>query len=420
LAKAGNQFLALLWSQVRGLGLFIADFFRFRHELSREAAATYSKVDLFIPLLVDFSYWTGTGEEPRSRLADQIAVQRQLAMTALESSQSMRSGRGGGRFPIRAAFLPFIAFNPLREVLSPSAPKYEPHRPLERLEGALDLVRAAVLEHGFIGVKLYPPVGFAPLGNERHRHWQDGRLAGLDGSLPPRQLAQWRAKKGELGKHLDDALRALYRFCQERGVPIIAHSNNSNDFQPGYGWCSGPAYWRPVVDEFGDLRICLGHLGQFTGVDEKGDPSAARSASGCFGEAATYAWSYQVTDLFSRGQVYADLSNTDAGTDEKARRRMVDLLRKLDEHSRGTLRERLMYGSDWFMTVLSGAHEVFFENLVSAFREAWPDGRVLADVMGGNALRFLGLTVGADGEVPANLDRVRRHYGDRLGWLLEA
>jgi predicted TIM-barrel fold metal-dependent hydrolase len=426
LARAGKRMLALLWSQSRGFASFVVNFFRFRNELSRDIATTYSRVDLFTPLLVDFSYWTGTAEQPRSRLADQIAVQRQLALTALESAppwpgglQARRRTDGGrGRFRIGAPLLPFIAFNPLREVLSPSAAAHRPGRPLAELEGALDLVRAAVLEHGFIGVKLYPPVGFAPVGNERHRRWQDGRLERLDRNLPPRELAQWRRKKRELGKHLDRALRALYHFCQDESVPILAHSNDSNSFQPGYGWCSGPTHWRQVLAEFPRLRLCLAHFGQFTGVDSHGDPAAAAATRGCFGQMTSYAWSYQASRLFTHEHVYVDLSNSEAATDESARRRLVALLPKLDAHSKGKLRERLIYGSDWFMNNLNGPHERFFDNLESAFRAVWSDRDTVAAVMGGNALRFLGLAAGPDGSIPANLDRVRRHYGARLpAWL---
>jgi predicted TIM-barrel fold metal-dependent hydrolase len=409
LARAGARLLAHLWSQARAFGNFTVNFFRFRHDLSRDVAATYPRVQLFTPMLVDFSYWTGTAEQPRSRLADQIAVQRQLATSALDPAAVPAIG---------AAFLPFIAFNPLREVLVPSAPEHRPGRPLADLDGALDLVRAAVLEHGFIGVKLYPPVGFAPLGNERHRRWRDGRLERLDAALSGRELAEWRRKKADLGHHLDQALRALYAFCRDHQVPILAHSNDSNSFQPGYGWCSGPAHWLPVLDEFAGLRICLAHFGQFTGVDAGGEPAAATATRGCFNGISSYAWSYQSAELFARGEVYVDLSNSEAGTDEEARRRLLALLPKLDAHARGMLRRRLIYGSDWFMNNLNGPHDRFFEKLEATFHEVWSDPDTVADVMGGNALRYLGLVPGPDGAAPANLERVRRHHGSRLPrWL---
>ena len=418
LASSGERLLALLWSYARGYGTFAANFFRYRHDLSRDVATTYSRVELFTPLLVDFSYWTGTAEQPHSPLSDQIAVQRQLALTSLESAASVRDGGDGGRFPIRAAFLPFIAFNPLREVLRPSHREHRPGRPLASLEGALDLVRAAVLEYGFVGVKLYPPVGFAPLGNARHRRWSDGELGKLDRALPPRELAEWRRKKDDLGAHLDEALRGLYRFCQDHEVPILAHSNDSNDFQPGYGWCAGPAYWLMALEEFSRLRVCLAHFGHFTGVTAAGDPAAVRKVDGCFEAMSTYAWSYQTSDLFRYDNVYVDLANSQAGSDPEVRPRLVALIRKLDAHSGGVLRDRLIYGSDWFMNVLNGPHERYFDNLESAFGQAWSDHTTIANVMGGNAVRFLGLAPAPDGSVPANLRRVRRHYGALLPeWL---
>ena len=407
LARAGVGMLAHLWSRARAFGNFAVHFFRFRHDLSRDVAATYPRVDLFTPMMVDFSYWTGTAEQPRSSLGDQIAVQRQLAISALGGSAVADIG---------AAFLPFIAFNPLREVLSPSAAEHAVDRPLAELRGALDLVRAAVLEHGFIGVKMYPPVGFAPLGNRRRS--SDGRLERLDSALSGAELAEWRRKKADLGHHLDEALRALYRFCRDHQVPILAHSNDSNSFQPGYGWCSGPAHWLAVLDEFPGLRVCLAHFGQFTGVDAGGEPAESAATQGCFDGISSYPWSYRTAELFARGEVYVDLSNSEAGTDEAARKRLCALLPRLDAHSGGLLRRRLIYGSDWFMNNLNGPHEKFLDSLEAAFRETWSDRTVVADVMGGNALRFLGLMAGPDGAVPANLERVRRHHGSRLpAWL---
>ncbi len=97
---------------------------------------------------------------------------------------------------------------------------------------------------------------------------------------------------------------------------------------------------------------------------------------------------------------------------------MVTLIRKLDARSGGELRERLIYGSDWFMNLLNGPHEEFFDHMETAFETVWSDRATIASVMGANALRFLGLVPGSDRSMPANLERVRRHYGTRLpAWL---
>ena len=48
----------------------------------------------------------------------------------------------------------FVAFDPLREVRS------TPNKP-----SALDIVQEAVTKRGFLGVKLYSPMGFKPMGN---------------------------------------------------------------------------------------------------------------------------------------------------------------------------------------------------------------------------------------------------------------
>lgn len=74
----------------------------------------------------------------------------------------------------------FVGFDPRRQVQEPGTP--------------LALVKRAILEHGFVGVKLYPPMGFQASDN-----------------------------KGPI----ETALRRLYDWCKDADVPIMAHAENS-------------------------------------------------------------------------------------------------------------------------------------------------------------------------------------------------
>jgi predicted TIM-barrel fold metal-dependent hydrolase len=108
------------------------------------------------------------------------------------------------------------------------------------------LVRRAVDEHGFAGIKLYPPLGFWP---------QDARLD------------------------------PVYAFANERSLPIITHTSPGGVYyrgkltdalrtHPGTGAVlpkagnrdftdhfTDPDNFAPVLERYPDLRLCFAHFG---------------------------------------------------------------------------------------------------------------------------------------------------------------
>ena len=120
----------------------------------------------------------------------------------------------------------------------PLAPRRRPDRWSSSRGGStgsrsLDLVRHTVELAGVTGVKLYPPSGFVPIGNV--------------------------FRFGErVGAPLDAALTALYRYCEETGVPILTHASHSNGFDKGYDDLGAPSGWEQVLREYGGLRLASG------------------------------------------------------------------------------------------------------------------------------------------------------------------
>ena len=110
-------------------------------------------------------------------------------------------------------------------------------------------------------------MGFRPLGN-----------AGL---WPP----------GDDRNDLDAPLRDLYAWCEEKDVPILAHCNETNGGGTWFRRSAAPTYWASVLEEFSELRLCLGHFGGVRGVQQ--DP---------FGS-----WAWQIAQLMRTYPfVYAD------------------------------------------------------------------------------------------------------------------
>jgi hypothetical protein len=128
-----------------------------------------NRIVLATPALVDYNYWLN--DQSPASLKEQIAVMRALSL------QQPR--------PVHA----FVSFDPLRAV------RGTPDEP-----SALTIVQEAIRDHGFLGVKLYSPMGFRPRGNgERPLSFPAHASMGEEG----------------FGRRLDEALTALYRWCHD-------------------------------------------------------------------------------------------------------------------------------------------------------------------------------------------------------------
>jgi predicted TIM-barrel fold metal-dependent hydrolase len=361
LDRLGDQIATLLGLDAGGFGdgfVRLAETLHLvghaRARIAASLALTYPSVSLFTPLLVDYDAWSD--DHAQSPLAAQVPVQELISQLSIRG----RIGRGDARFH------PFIAFDPLRA-------------------GALAIVRDAVERAGFVGVKLYPPVGFLPLGN-----------AGF-------------SPDAARGQALDQALRGLYATCEAEEIPITAHASPANEFALGYGQLAAPERWAPVLREFPNLRLNFGHFGHETGV---GSGAQGVNDDVTDGVEARHAWMRQAAELIEEhAHVYADLSSSPLIYDAAYASRFGAHLQALCARFR-RLPSRLMYGSDWWLN----RFEPGAATAVAVFQrrlEDWlgPGGRDA--VMGRNALRFLGLLDQDDRLALGNRNhqRLRAFYG---------
>src|SRR5450432_3418242 len=359
------------------------------HERARIAATMttiYKEVDFFTPLLVDYDAWTK--DKPATPLVDQIDVHGAVS----RASTRGLVGRANARIH------PFVAFDPMREVnarmggatggryrpygdarvftqgtkyQSPAPGAAPPPRPAAGA-GGIELVRYAVETVGFIGCKVYPPVGFAPLDNERLN------------------------ESAVTGRQLDLALRAFYAYCEAEEVPITAHTSSGNEFGLGFRTFVSPARWEPALREFPRLRLNLGHFGHEEGV------------AGVAGVEATGAWIRQAAALMSvYPNVYADLSNSALVYDEAYATRYLGHLEAIFKRF-PNVPKRIMYGSDFWLNRLEAGADVFVTQFNAKLGKKFGEV-VRADIMGTNALRFLGFA--GDATAKRNRARLRAFYG---------
>jgi predicted TIM-barrel fold metal-dependent hydrolase len=341
---------AVRWAKLFGLS---------RLDLAAELVRNFSgQVDLFCPLLVDLD--SGLGDRSKTTLRQQVELFEGISTLSMLGKLP---GAGDARLH------PFIGFDPRRQVNAVLAGL--PETPL-------DVVKSAVREHGFIGVKVYPPMGWLPLGNK----------ATIDMTATEADL-------------VDTELRKLYRWCVDEQVPITAHANRSNYADDSFKDFAGPVGWTQVLHEFSDLRVNLGHFG---------GARANEQASG---------WPWRMARLaVSNKLVYADVGNHRIDDDGIAQAYLAMLTEMMAATAKtAPMTDRLMYGSDWFMQALLPEHDQFLEKYRTRYRKAFGVAATRR-FLGRNALHFLGF----DDSGNRNAIRLRQRYGQiapgRIpGWL---
>lgn len=153
--------------------------------------------------------------------------------------------------------------------------------------------------HYFIGIKVYPPLGFDP--------WPDN-------------------DKKEMVK-----VRYLYQFCVDNNVPITSHCSPggflvSNEYK-NY---SSPNKWEQVLNSYPDLRLNLAHFGG----EEMGK------------------WRDKIVELILCGKYanfYTDISYQ--GVHKNSYNSLRTLLDRYDSHQRMKLMEHIIFGTDFMINL---------------------------------------------------------------------
>ena len=309
---------------------------RNRRDILAELLRLYSRfdggIDIFSPSLVDFELWLRSDEKVSS-LDSQIAVMSEIARRQSD-----------------AVILNFAPFCPLRAALDTRKGK-----------DPLHTVRTAVESQGFAGVKLYPPLGFRPIGNQ-----------------PGKVFGQKPGKKAT-GRELNDELMRLYRWCVEEDVPLKSHGNDSLAADTCSGANASPEYWGRVLNTPGlsDLRVNVAHFGGFEGAP---DDCPAHPVS----------WEELAARLADKNPgIYADLGywtevTSINGTPDFT---TVDKIKGLMQ-TYPNLENQILYGSDWSMIGREPNHNGYLRDVKAAIGMLGVDQTKL---MSDNALRYLGM-----------------------------
>lgn len=368
--EAGLPLLArVLAFFYRGFGDFISTGVGTRLDIARRLISENPGAAVFTPLLLDFDGWIPEGAAVAAVPPDtQVELMATLAQAAALGRLALP---GGGA----AAIHPLVAFDPKRDATDRSGRLQEYRDLLDQTDSktALDrylakypdaagepasfgTVRRAIATGAFAGVKVYPPVGFRPLGNG----------------------------PGDEGLLIDAALGRLYSWCERNDVPITTHAGTGNPFSIQAREMAAPGGWRPVLLRHEKLRLNLGHFGH-----ERAD------------------WLDDAVALLddpSHPFVYADIGDADIQPGHLAAH--VSELKAHGVFRDPKVMSRLLYGSDWFMDKLNpGGASRYLQAIEKAVGAEVP-AATLERFLGANALEFLGFTDPANG----NHRRLRQFY----------
>ncbi|MCK3778049.1 amidohydrolase [Ensifer sesbaniae] len=243
---------------------------------------------------------------------------------------------------------------------------FDPHRETQRPGSSLANVQYAIMEKGFIGVKIYPPMGFKAWGNANPA--------------------------------IDAALKRLYVWCRDNDVPIMAHAENSIGAGCGYGNLASPAYWKKLLDtnQYDKLRINLAHFGAFDEILRPGAPTGVMVSCPQDKFSGPPSWEEiigRTIDHERRPNLFADLSylselvSSDDKTLHAEIRQLLDKwLAAYDPDAR-----HLMFGTDWSMMALEKDYNAYVSRIAEQLTLASVSDEHQQNILWRNASRFLGL-----------------------------
>jgi hypothetical protein len=303
--------------------------FQYRYVSVHDYLALYNQpgtrvVDLLVPSLVDFDFGLAKGQPTRTSFDVQIEVMRRIAVLT------------------RGRVHSFAPFCPMREVAYALG--------IQQTFSSLALVKDAVENKGCMGVKLYPPMGFAAIGNA------EVQSANGPGFWHRAWLPDWM-NKPDMGQRLDDAMRELLAWCEADGVPVMAHTGPSNVVSPDFKQLTDAKYWALALDEFPRLRVNFGHFGDTHPVENgiararsfaalmRGDPGAPGAFA--YADAA-----YFVEVTTTEPSMLSDLQTLYEETAEKGN---------------AALANRLLYGTDWEFTIIESGISTYLSGFEALF-----------------------------------------------------
>jgi predicted TIM-barrel fold metal-dependent hydrolase len=268
--------------------------------------------------MVDFDRWVGKCKNSYSSVANQIKLYDRLA--------KMHDNY----------IFNLISFNPWTAIK-------EGEKYFKLIESALDL-------DSFKGVKIYPPIGYYPMGNADHSNPQ-------------------RPRKHPNLEDIDTNLKKMYAICKERNIPVMAHGNHSMGAVPEFKKLAGPTGWENALNNNDGLKVNIGHFGGDSDVDGNN-------------------WTIEFLELMKQHPgLMGDLGNwLDLLKPSEIDRFKTFLNYPISHSENGS--DRILYGSDWFMISKDKGWENYAHQIYKNLKDDGVSPGVINQVFYENAKSF--------------------------------
>lgn len=200
-----------------------------------------------------------------------------------------------------------------------------------------DLMKDAIENKGFVGVKLYPSLGY---------------------------------------KVDSDEMMNVCDYCEQNDLPITMHCNHTGFYveEEFIDYCN-PEHWEPILEQHPALKICFAH---FDGHETFSHPTGLDEGT----------WGKKILDLMSNEDysgVYADLSyHTDMMGEPELEQHYLQKINEL--LSIPVVQNRILFGTDSWLLRLNMSDELFW----SYFREKLSDDQ-FERIASTNPKVFLGI-----------------------------
>jgi predicted TIM-barrel fold metal-dependent hydrolase len=334
-------------------------------EITAKMLKTFEKdkIDLYVPLMIDYEYWFKNSRD--TYIASQI---NRIYKDVIRI--------------FKGKIHPFAPFDPARELAHRAGmpgPDFPDNGPPEK-HSSLELVKDAVRNKGFIGVKVYNTLGYKPL---------------MNGDVDKKRRSIFRRNKMSRyavfsGEEFDKVLEELYEFCVEEQVPITAHCVSTGiEAYPGASFDFGsPVYWRAVLEKYPDLHLNLGHFGwspkqrylKKSRLPWKGFVRRKKS------------WVREICEMLDDYKyLFVDVAHHEVILKKKLANFKTNYEAIVKDFP-GLIQKRILFGIDWHVITRVDNFTHFKDIYVNLFKDVQHfSDEAIADFLGGNALRFLGL-----------------------------
>jgi len=212
-------------------------------------------------------------------------------------------------------------------------------------------------DKGFCGIKIYPAAGYFPFDVRFNKVWEWAEKNNIPvmthctrgGSFYLGRFDSIVSSGGLDVASLNEDSPSM-KNIRER---ITALFNDKSIQKNNHVWCNifgHPENYRPVLEKYPNLKICLAHLGGSNEVIRKYDPLNKAIKSIIYPSYFQDNWYELVIDLMRDFKnVYSDISYT--LSDEQAMKYVVNDFTNDGIADGKKLLNKLMYGTDFYMTL---------------------------------------------------------------------